>query len=1199
MAIAEKLTFEVDAGELIKAGKELLAIRKSSETTQKSIAGLDDAVKQLSFTLIAHAQALSKVGRETKGAADGADKLSKAQKEAARAAKEKAEAVRVLGLGVVKLESAVNLARMGINAFNKSVSAMSTPVNLAVNFERQFNMIRTLSNDVGEDLKIQLQQLAAQVPQTAADITQAAYQAISSGVKPENTAAFLRSASDLAVAGGGTLTEAVTVLTTALNSYAEKGLTAAEASDILLLTVQKGITTIPELAADLGNISATAATAGITFAELGSAIAGVTKIQGGGTAEAITQINSLIRGLTDPKGEAKLFDTIGFKAGYVTTAVNGLEGQIRLLQEASAASGVELGSLFSRIEANQALLKLVSSGFADMSGAAGKTAEALAKVAGDTQYFIDLFKATSEDMMRQIGEAVLPGFRDAMKEVLDLMNEYGPDVIAAFSEELRNMSKDIKSYLAENGDSLVENIKDIGSNLLKLVAALTKVGLFVANHADAILKFAAGFFVAKKVLAFTSAIEGLVPAIKTLAAAGGIQTALTTALSAVPGPGLAIAAVAIGGFIVNEIATHLRESGEKEFQKALDDAIKSVDVPTLQLGQWDEDLFAAVSEQNLSRIFEERGPEGFEEFVNKQREAFRARMAQLGQVNAKAIEEVVQVERDAFNLLQRGRNTLFTIPREVDTLDKFFQLPIEKQREYNSQLAILLARRNELQQGIKKNENEIEKVRKKGEEGLDETVDKIYDGAAKGSAAMSAREKIKRDKAAERTRKENERAAAEARKDLLALGKKVEDERIAILDEGLAKELLTLRSAHDREREELQSFLAEISRLRKLGFLSEKEAEEAEALIRARGLQRFAEYTKRRKQLIDAAKSEKPGSKDAPSYSEYEAREGFREEMNNARGSTPRRTFFDTPAFTAPPPPDISEMSIEQASKIKNEYIKAMGEAHAAAAALGIEAWDTVGKAAFDVIDKISQAIGSISMAYSEFAAKDAAIAQNRLARREEELDVAQSLEDKAKEAYEDDKKNVALRQAYKAAANERYQAELKVYNAQLKQMEAEKEAAEAQKVFKVIEFGLEATKMTAKAIESYAMAKLLAAMPFGVGAPFVPAAIAAGVGYTIAAGAYGAGAVAAATTPVASPSKPTKPEMPTDDDLFKKDRNKNSRGGRDSDEPGATIIVNFAGQPFTTRTDVEDAIVEGINKAGTRRGARRIDNRRIRRGGR
>ncbi len=187
------------------------------------------------------------------------DDLRRAQDDVRDGADGAGEGVDGLRAGLINLAAAVQLAQVGIQAFGAALQALRIPAQLAIDFERQFALVATLSDKVGADLERGLLELAGRVPQTAGDITQATYQAISAGIDVDSVVDFLDAASKAAVAGNSTLTTSVEALTTAVNAFESQGVTAARASDVLFATVKAGVTTFEELNASLGQASAVAA----------------------------------------------------------------------------------------------------------------------------------------------------------------------------------------------------------------------------------------------------------------------------------------------------------------------------------------------------------------------------------------------------------------------------------------------------------------------------------------------------------------------------------------------------------------------------------------------------------------------------------------------------------------------------------------------------------------------------------------------------------------------------------------------------------------------------------------------------------------------------------------------------------------------------------------------------------------------------
>lgn len=234
----------------------------------------------------------------------------------------------------------------------------------------------------------------------------------------------------------------------------------------------------------------------------------------------------------------------------------------------------------------------------------------------------------------------------------------------------------------------------------------------------------------------------------------------------------------------------------------------------------------------------------------------------------------------------------------------------------------------------------------------------------------------------------------------------------------------------------------------------------------------------------------------------------------------------------------------------------------------GATAWETWSDYALGAIDAVSSALGSVSVAMGAIAERELTIRRNAVSSAQAQLDAAQT-------------------------AEERAAAEEKVYKAQLALQRAEREAAEARRAFMVLEFALEGAKMAAKSIESAALASFLAALPFGVGAPYVPAAVTAAVTYGTAAAAYGVAAVATGATPTAAAGAPP---APGDDALVDSTVN---AGDRDRREGDTVVNLNFQGQPFETRNDIHDAMIGGLDAASRRRGRPRADFAALQRRGR
>lgn len=342
-----------------------------------------------------------------------------------------------LGGIITGVDSVLSLASRTAAGFRAAIDAVSAPIGLAVDFEKSFAQIRTLSDEAGAELEQGLLDLAARVPQTAGDITKAAYQAISAGIDPGQTVDFLDAVSKTAVAGATDLTTATDLLTTAVNAYATRGLTAGRASDVLFATVRAGKTTIEELNASLGQSAPAAAQFGVSIEELGAATATLTK-SGLSTSDAMTRINALIKAIINPsKSAAKQFKALGVEFGAQALEGKGLAGVLADIQEKTGGSSVALSTLFTRFEATQGLVGLLSGDMktfnADLvaiTDSAGSVARGNKIMADTAQGAIDQFKALAEGGLRDIGTAVVPQLTDGIEKLGTAMSgQSGQDII--------------------------------------------------------------------------------------------------------------------------------------------------------------------------------------------------------------------------------------------------------------------------------------------------------------------------------------------------------------------------------------------------------------------------------------------------------------------------------------------------------------------------------------------------------------------------------------------------------------------------------------------------------------------------------------------------------------------------------------------------------------------------------------------------
>lgn len=136
-------------------------------------------------------------------------------------------------------------------------------------------------------LSEELMELSNDTGQAAEGLADTAYNAISAGTAAEESVAAAAQANKLAVAGFTDTTSALSVLETAMNSYGEAVGGMEHVSDSLITVQNLGVTTVKELAAQMGKAISTASAYNVSLENLESGYISVTKA-GINTAEGTT-----------------------------------------------------------------------------------------------------------------------------------------------------------------------------------------------------------------------------------------------------------------------------------------------------------------------------------------------------------------------------------------------------------------------------------------------------------------------------------------------------------------------------------------------------------------------------------------------------------------------------------------------------------------------------------------------------------------------------------------------------------------------------------------------------------------------------------------------------------------------------------------------------------------------------------------------
>lgn len=243
------------------------------------------------------------------------------------------------------------------------LAAGTASVKMAMDAESSFAKVSTVADETVlsyDKMKTGVMNASNQTGIAVTDFNEALYNSISAGVDSGNAIAFTTDMVKLAKGGFTETTNAVDVVTTALNAYGLEATEAANISDKLIVTQNLGKTTVNELSSSLGRVIPTAKNANVNFDNVAASMAVLTK-NGIATAEATTYYNAMLNELSKSGTAAdKALRELSGK-GFAELMESGVSMTdiLAMLQDYAKKSGKSLADMFGSAEASKSALTIM------------------------------------------------------------------------------------------------------------------------------------------------------------------------------------------------------------------------------------------------------------------------------------------------------------------------------------------------------------------------------------------------------------------------------------------------------------------------------------------------------------------------------------------------------------------------------------------------------------------------------------------------------------------------------------------------------------------------------------------------------------------------------------------------------------------------------------------------------------------------
>lgn len=329
-----------------------------------------------------------------------------------------------------KLEFAENLAVAGgeFEQFGSRVEqGIRGSFDAFKDFEKGVVEVSTLTDSISIDKIEEITKGAAEeFGGLPTDQVKAFYSIVSAGASTAAEAqAQLTAANKLAIGGVATQEEAVIAIS---KSVANFGVTSEKASDIMFAAVQRGQTTVSEMANALPQVANSASRAGLSMEETAAAVSFLS-LKMKSSATASTGLNQALVNISRPsKAAREEAEKLGidFSAAGIKAA-GGLEEWVLQIAAAENYSAETLGKLFESSEAQAAIGGLVQDlgGFhsvlMDATNSAGNAERAYAKMSETAAQKSKQLEAQWELLKIQAGEQLVPALLELSEQVLPII----------------------------------------------------------------------------------------------------------------------------------------------------------------------------------------------------------------------------------------------------------------------------------------------------------------------------------------------------------------------------------------------------------------------------------------------------------------------------------------------------------------------------------------------------------------------------------------------------------------------------------------------------------------------------------------------------------------------------------------------------------------------------------------------------------
>tara|TARA_R110000823_G_scaffold14013_1_gene46330 strand:- start:901 stop:2658 length:1758 start_codon:yes stop_codon:yes gene_type:complete len=372
-------------------------------------------------------------------------------------------------------------------------------VREAAQFETSFAKIQGLVGVTADEIGVledAAKRLGPQFGISANEAADALFFITSAGLRGSAATEVLEASLKGAAIGLGDTKTIADLATSAVNAYGESNLGGAEAVDVLAEAVRLGKLEPAELAGAMGQVLPLASNLGVSFDQVGAALAGMSKT-GTDAATASTQLRQILATLAKPTvGAEKALAEMGMSAAGLREQIKekGLFSTLETLTDAFDGNIEATTTVFGNIRALSGVLDLMGASaednaelFALMADDIKITGEAMAITAETSEFKFNKAMAGAKAILLEIGVALLERLQPYLDTFLQFMEDKGP-VIEQMFDKIFGIVEILTGKLGELGEAVMPVVVDLFTNE-DFMFALERIGEAFIGIVNEVISF--------------------------------------------------------------------------------------------------------------------------------------------------------------------------------------------------------------------------------------------------------------------------------------------------------------------------------------------------------------------------------------------------------------------------------------------------------------------------------------------------------------------------------------------------------------------------------------------------------------------------------------------------------------------------------------------------------------------------------------